>query len=319
MISPHKIRWLDISSLEMDVHTCLSFDGDSGDTETALGREAIISETYNNTFKRSHGYSWNNDFAPTFTFIKNDFSDFTMEENRKILTWLTRSKNASFLDVYSDDSEVISYSILGNWTSISQYKLSNGRVVGYVATFESIYPWALSPLHKITKDIDQTEIILDKVSTDCPDDAIYPRITITHDDVSYIVEVDHVMTDQDEWIDGTVYHYDNTYYWVDSKGVKKTSETKPSDIETTSVKITNVYNNEKKSISTTIKNNIRGEVVVLDGANRVVSSNRVSGRIFGSDFDWDWLPLFNGDNKISVIGNCKVTLEWREPIKCGSL
>lgn len=322
MISPQRIKWMGISSLEMDVHTHLSFEGDSGDVETALGREAVISETYNNTFKRPHGYSWNNDFAPTVTFIKNDFSDITPEENRKILTWLTRSKNASFLDVYHDDSEVISYSILGNWTSISQYKMGNGRVVGIIATFDSAFPWALSPLRTVTKEFEETEIVLDDynaVHTDCPEDAIYPRITIKQNEVTSVVEMDHVMTEEDEWVDGTVYHHGGTYYWRDAKGVKQTSATKPTGIETTSVTITNVYDDESKSVSTTVKNNIKGETVVLDGANRIVSSDRMSGRIFGDDFDWDWLPLFNGSNKISVIGNCKLTLEWREPIKCGSL
>ena len=59
------------------------------------------------------------------------------------------------------------------------------------------------------------------------------------------------------------------------------------------------------------------ETVVLDGANKIVFSSRSNGRTFGNDFSWNWLPLFNGDNHITVIGNCQVKLEFREPIKIG--
>jgi hypothetical protein len=65
-----------------------------------------------------------------------------------------------------------------------------------------------------------------------------------------------------------------------------------------------------------IANNTRGEIVVVDGANRVISSSRT--RIFGDDFiNWNWLPLYDGINSISVEGNCTVIIEWREPVKCG--
>ena len=66
-----------------------------------------------------------------------------------------------------------------------------------------------------------------------------------------------------------------------------------------------------------IVNNIKGETVVLDGANRVVSSSRANGRIFGSDFSWQWLPFIDGVNNISITGNCSVTFDWRTPMKTG--
>lgn len=318
MLSPYKFRWRNMSSLEFDLWTELAFDSDSGDTETHLSREAVISESYNGTLNRVHGYKWDESFTFTVTLVKQDYSDFTQQENRAILKWLTSSKNAGFIDIYKDDSEVISWSALGNFITVSQYKMGNGRIVGYVAEWESATPWALSPLKTITKDVSNPtdNTITIQVDTDEPESAIYPRITIQQDNVTSVVEINTPLTDKDKLIDGTVYHYDDTYYWRDAEGTFHESNENVSGFDTMSVVITNTYKNTN-IITSTVKNNIKGETVALDGANRVISSSRTNGRIFGDDFSWQWLPLFEGTNTISVVGNCTVKFEWREPIKTG--
>lgn len=313
-----------MSSLDFDLWTEISFDGDNGDVETHLSREAIVSESYNGAIKRAHGYRWEDTLMFSVTFIKKNYEDFTEQENRKILKWLTGVPNASFIDVYKDDSEVVEWCALGNWINVSQYKLTNGRVVGYVAEFESLMPWALSPLKTVKKYISSPtdSSIAISVDTDEPQSPIYPRITIKQNN-NTVVEVDHAFTDADEWIDGTVYFYSEggQYYWIDSEGVKHTSDVNNSTIATTSVVITNTYTDDNQTtriFSSKVKNNIQNETIVLDGANQVISSSRTNGRIFGDDFvNWTWLPLFEGINTISVIGNCEITIEWREPIKCG--
>jgi hypothetical protein len=68
--------------------------------------------------------------------------------------------------------------------------------------------------------------------------------------------------------------------------------------------------------SVIIKNNNSTEKVVLDGANKIVSSSSVR-RIFGDDFSWNWLELRDGKNEITVEGNCEVTIEYRTVIKIG--
>lgn len=341
MIAPYKISWNGYSSLDFDVLTQLAFDSDSGEVDTFLGREAIVSDVYDGSLKRGHTYKWNESLEPKITFVKKDFGDFSLSENRKMLTWLTGKKTAGYLSVYHDDSEVISYEILGNWTNIQQYKLGNGRIVGYVATFSSLTPYALSALQTITQDVsdplDNTFVI--DLETDDPENAVFPKVTIQQDSITSVVEIDHAMTDKDEWQDGTVYHYatGNKYYWVayeeqeDGTIQRKPHEntTNTSGIETTGVIITNTYadnNRVSHQITTKVKNNTKGEKVTLDGANKVISSSRTDGRIFGDDFygsfedsnvHWNWLPLYKGKNEIKVIGNCTVTIEYRYPIKCG--
>ena len=321
MISVNRINYAGYSSQDFDLKTCLSFDSDSGETETYLNREAVASESYRGDFKRVHNYKYNETLAPTLTFIKNDFKDFSLEEQRKVLKWLTSKDVVSFLTVYHDDSEVISYEILGGFTEIQTYKLGNGRVVGFTAVFESIAPWAFSPLNTITKDVSNASDnkITINLETDDSQNAVYPRVTIQQDSTTNVISINHEMGDQDNWVEGSVFYNGTNYYWIDAKGVKHTSTTNTSDFDTTSVSIRNTHTDDYGKVTvfdTLMKNNIKGETVVLDGANRVVSSSSES-RIFGDDFSWNWTPIYEGKNELSFVGNCTVTIEYRYPIKCG--
>lgn len=322
MISPYKVTWDTFSSLDFDVLTDLAFESDDGTVETHLSREAVVSETYNG-LKRISGYKWNDNFTFQLTLIKNDFGDFSPEENRKILRWLTGRKTVGFLEVYKDDSEVIDFVALGNFVNVSSYKLGNGRIVGYVADWESCLPYALSDINTITQSVSDPASSTFTINLETDDSMpVYPRITIQQSNLTTVVKVSKPMGNTDIWVPGTVYHcvLDNNYYWVDAQGVKHVSSTNTSGFETTMVSITNIHTDEygnKHAFESMVTNNIRGETVVLDGANKVVSSSRSVGRIFGSDFDWQWLPLYEGSNEITIIGNCTVTLDWRSVVKIG--
>ena len=322
MIAVNRIKYSNFSSIDLDLIVDVSFDSDNGEMSTYLNREAIASESYRGEFKRVYGYKYNEVFSPKFTFIKNNFEDFSITDVRRVLSWLTSKQTASFCSVYYDDSEVIAYEILGAFTEINTYKLANNRTVGITATFESITPYAFSPLKTVTKDISNPEdnTITIKLATDEPNSPVYPRITLKQDSSTNVITINHAMTDADNWIEGSVFYFDGHYYWVGADGVKYTRTTNDSNIETMSMSITNVYRSEDGAsygFDTVVKNNIKNETVVLDGANKIVSSSRNNGRIFGDDFDWQWIPLYEGVNELSFIGNGVVTIEWREPIKCG--
>ncbi len=410
MIAANKIIYNGLSSIDLDLLVDVSFDSDDGETSSFLSREAIASESYKGDFRHIHNYKWNEVFSPKFTFVKKDFSDFNKSELRRLYTWLTSKPTADFITVYYDDSEVISWEALGGFIECSAYKIANNRTVGVVATFESVSPFAFSPLQIITKDVSKeidttmyywtsilvsgtsvpqylltqvqtpkigtkvysvksaitetiitveptfygaiskinddgsyvinnttfnlipqstitkrsldNKIIINLETDDIPN-PVYPRITIKHNSISNIVKVDHIMKDSDHWVDGTVFFYDDVYYWVDKDNVKHISATNDSGIETTSVSITNTCTGDNdddyeiKVFDTLVKNNIKGEIVTLDGANNIVSSSRANDRIFDKDFSWEWIPLYEGQNTLSFIGNCTVTIEYRYPIKCG--
>ena len=332
MISLNRFTYNGYSSKDFDVLVDVAFDSDSGEISSHLNRESVASESYNGKQRRVSNYKYSDVFSPKFTLVKEDFSDFTEKEQRKILSWLTSSSVPKFLTAYYDDSNVVSFEILGAPTEINSYKIANKRTVGITFVYESITPYALSALQIITKDVsdpaDNTFVI--DLETDDPENAVFPKVTIQQDSISSVVEINRAMTDQDEWQEGTVYHYaaENQYYWVDANGTKQTQSTNTSGIETTGVVITNTYADSDRisyEVSTKVKNNAKGEMVILDGANKVISSSHTT-RIFGDDFygsfedtfvHWNWLPLYKGKNEIKVIGNCTVKIEYRYPIKCG--
>lgn len=132
------------------------------------------------------------------------------------------------------------------------------------------------------------------------------------------VEATRVYTEEDIFAPNTFYHYGDMYYWLDPYSLH--SSTDDPNLNTTSVKLTNthydVWNQPTVLSDMVIKNNTPTEMMTLDGTNRVVSSSNTR-RIVGDDFTWNWLELHNGKNVIEVLGNCEVTLEWREIRKVG--
>lgn len=313
MINPHRIKFNNFYSFDFDLITDVAFESDDGETNTSLNREIIASESYNGRHRRMYGSKYNDVFSPKFTFTKNDFSDFSEEELRRVLSWLTSKSTPSFLTVFYDDSEVIWFECLGGWQEISVYKLANDRVVSIVATFESSAPYAFSPIQTVEKDIKAPQEFIITCNSDELDTLLYPKVTITQGD-DLVVRTDEAMgvANKSEHISGTVYLYNNTYYWVDNKGDLYEQPSNTSGFDTTGVLIENITANSK----TTVGGNISQEIVTLDGANRVVASNR-ENRIFGNDFNWQWMPLVPGENTITVTGSCTIKFEWREPRKVG--
>ncbi|MEE1303365.1 MAG: DUF6558 family protein, partial [Bacteroidales bacterium] len=236
-------------------------------------------------------------------------------ETRRILGWLTSSATPKFLSAYYDDSEVVSFEILGAPTDITIYKIANNRIVGIVFTFESSAPYAFSTIQTVEKNITTPQTITINCDSDELDSLVYPKITITHKTSNgIVVQADKKMgvDNKSELIPGTVYYYDGIYYWIDGDILYEKSSN-DSGFETTSVLIENDTTRSK----TIIGGNISQEIVTLDGANRVVASNLNPSRIFGNNFNWQWMSLAPGENTIKVTGNCTIKFEWREPRKVG--
>lgn len=333
MISPHRIKYRGIESTELnilDLIMCVAFDSDSGETSTFLNREAVASETYDGRYKRVHGYKYNESFSPKFTFMKKDFGNFTIEEVRQVIKWLTSTDTTALLDVYYDDSNVVSWSVIGGWTEISTYKLANNRTVGIVATFEASTPYALSDLYTVTQNVTNSMNNKITINIDTDDNKpVYPRVTIDHGyngaHRTVIRIADGVtLTYLSDMVENTVYYNGTTYYWKTMDSTDPTyfhSSTTNPNLSTTSARITNkhtdFFNQSTTLTPTIVKNNNNSEKVVLDGANKVISSSSVN-RIFDDDFvNWNWLMLLDGKNEITIEGNCMVTIEYREPRKVG--
>jgi hypothetical protein len=354
--------------------TELSFDSDSGETSSFLNREAVIADSYDGRYKHISRYKYNETFSPKFTFLKKDFSDFSQQEVRQVLKWLTFTDTTAMLDVYYDhaDDSDISWSAIGGWTEINTYKLGNNRIVGITATFEAITPYAMSKLY--TQEITSFGNNKIEINIDTDDNKlVYPRITIKHNgtvvnvpdnkvyttaspdmvpntvyynkaqDKHYwksagrtsgaekpnydwdTIVVNHELTSSDVLKANTIYSYANpssnatTYYWIDPYFFHEQKEN--PKLTTTSIRFINKHTDLSGEVTTltptVIQNNSSSETIVLDGANKVISSSSVN-RVFDSDFvNWNWLPLLDGKNEITIEGNCTVTFEWREVRKIG--
>lgn len=331
MVSLNRIRFDGIFSNELNMPDLImdcAFDSDNSEVSTFLTREAVASESYDGRNRRINSFKYTENFAPKFTFLKKGFGDFSQGEVRALLKYLTSKDTTGLLEAYDDDSNVISWASIGNFSEIQLYKIANKRVVGVTAVWDSIMPFALSDLYTVTKTISSptdNKIIIN-IDTD-DNKPIYPRITIKQNG-SVVRILDGTtyasIVDMNDKVDNTVYFNGATYYWKSIDGTDPVafhSTTTNPNLTTTSVKFTNKHtdflNKSQVLTSTIVKNNNSTETIVLDGANKIVSSSSVN-RVFDTDFvNWNWLPLLDGKNEITVEGNCTVTLEWREVRKVG--
>lgn len=292
MISPKKITFNNKSNEDFGLICDLCFEGgDNGETSSFLSRKAVTTETYNGAFRRSYGMKYDEVLAPKLTLMKRDFEDFTFEEQRAILSWLTSKHTASYMDVYMTNDDVAAdsptYCLLGGITEIETYKLGNNRTVGVVFTFESLYPYALSKTIEITNADIKNGTILNNFIINCKTDDIesfvYPAIG-----VSFEENCDLTITNE---------------YLKDNKFITET---------------------------TTINGNTSKEKILIDSANKIITSSNKS-RIFGEKFNWVWPRLYYGSNDFTLnvstsntsqyppvdVKYPTVGVSYRYPIKCG--
>ena len=273
MISANRIKYNGVFSNELnmpDMIMCVAMDSDNGETSTYLNREAVVSETYDGRYKKISNFKYTETFAPKFSFFKKDLGDFTMDEVRIVLKWLTSKDTTALLETYYDDSNVVSWASIGGWTEIQMHKIANNRTIAITAVWDSISPFALSDLYTVTKTTTSTDNKI-TINIDTDDNKpVYPRVTI---------------------------------------------QTSSADIKFVN-KHTDLLNNSKSYSSLELANNNSGEKIIVDGANKIISSSSTK-RIFGDDFNWVWLELHDGKNELTIEGNCTVTIEYREVRKIG--
>ena len=327
MVSPHRIKYNNIFSNELNIPDLImdvAMDSDNGETPSFLSREVISSESHDGRYKRIHSFKYTETFAPKFTFFKKDFGNFEIDEVRAVLKWLTSKDTTALLEAYYDDSNVVTWASIGGFVELQTYKLANNRIIAITATWDSISPFAFSDLYATTKTISQAANNKITINVDTDDNKpVCPRITIKQNGSVVNIPTGTVLTYLSDMIENTAYFNGKTYYWKTADSTDPIyfhSSTTNPNLSTTGVKITNThtdyFNKSNVLDSTIIKNNNTTEIVTLDGANRIISSNSVK-RIFGDDFNWQWLELYDGKNEITIEGNCEATFEWREVRKVG--
>lgn len=359
MISPYKIKFRNQTNIDFDLIVGAAFDSDSGNTESFLTKESTSSNTFDGYRKNVHGYHYTDVMTVSFTLIKQDYTDITDRERRKIYAWLSGSSKPEELVIYKDDSEVVSYRLIGNFVNVEHYKMGNGRDVGVVCTFEHIAPYAYSLPKSITKTITTPDTFTVNCRTDVYEKNLFPRITVTLGDSIFLPVDEDPSIDTFEMLENVVYEYEGLYY-IKFGGQKHalsvTSdkiENQTADAGTTGsyclstsdktvylgvvvdgsygwrkvttvgagFEIRNTYyeNGHDVVVKSTVTDCFENEVITLDGDNKIISSSRTPMRVVGDAFNWEWIYLVPGKNEIAISGACIVTIEWVEPMKIGNL
>jgi hypothetical protein len=148
-------------------------NADTGETDTFLSTSAVYSESYDGSRRTLHGVKYDAVVETQITVIKQDGTDFGVEDNRKALRWLTGSRQATWMDLYSGEGPEPKYRLLGRVSNVTQYKM-DARIVGLVITFESVSPYGYSSPKAVVRSINGSQVI----TIDCDSDDLYSYIPV---------------------------------------------------------------------------------------------------------------------------------------------
>lgn len=293
-----------------------SFEPDNGFVDTYLGMDQITTDSYDGTKKHFYGNKYNTSAEILITLIKPDGADLSMADNRRVLRWLTGSRQASWLDFYVGDKLV--YSFYGNITACQQYKL-DARVIGIQATFTSIHPWAWSAPQRFDCQIGEKVMEVDNGAL-CKK---YDNDEWFGIDASGVV---YNSSENDSFSfsitdDGVVYNDSSVNLLIDNHSddlyTLTNLDIEFENINSQSLVIKNLTLGEQE---TTIKNINPNEIISLN-AGQFIFSQTSPNRIFGDDFSFVWPKLQPGINHIHIDGDNQgkgqVRFTYRYPIKIG--
>lgn len=298
-----------------------AFEPDNGFVDTFLGMDQVYEDYYDGTKRFLYGTRYNNKATIKVSIIKADGTDWTINDNRKALRWLTGARTASWLDLYQGDK--IKYSFIGTVGESEQYKL-DGRVVGISFTFLSITPWAYSEEQVFDRSIAQALVLVNhdvlakdpeneiSISTDgvlC--NSAVPSIgacfCVSDDGVLYVEDIIVALIDN-ETDDLYSYTYldieylNDTCKYLEIRNETLGETTRIDDLQSKDI----IYITSKQFITAYTQNQLTGE---LENQNRV----------FGDSFNFVWPRLAPGLNNFIIEGNGNGTVKfsYRYPMKVG--
>ena len=145
-------NYMGINSLKDKNLIVVHFDADNGEHDTFLGMDSIYSDKYDGSCRFDYGAKFNSVALIKITVVKSCIEDFTVAEVRDFLRWTTGVRKTSFLDLMIGDN--VECSFLGRVVNAYQHKI-DARTVGMSIEFESVSPWAYSPLQSFKCSLNQ--------------------------------------------------------------------------------------------------------------------------------------------------------------------
>lgn len=152
----------------------VGFDDNSGEHDSFLSMDSVYIDKFDGTKRYDYGAKYNSVANISVSMIKNNRENFTKDEVRNVLKWLTGSKMVSWLDLYNSEDN-IDYSFLGRFVDAKIYQ--NGSIAyGITAFFESISPFAYSGIKKVETNVSDPTNIQIVCDSDDLDTYIYPKV-----------------------------------------------------------------------------------------------------------------------------------------------
>ena len=129
------------------------FDPSNGENDTYLDMEPVYVDNYDASQRTDYGAKFVQVATPSVTFVEVDGSDIDPNKAKRLLRWLTGSRENAWMDVYNRDRKIVC-SYLGRFTEVKFQKM-DARIIGIRATFTSISPWAFSDVKEVKMKINQ--------------------------------------------------------------------------------------------------------------------------------------------------------------------
>lgn len=288
------------------------FEADQGESESFMTQEQIHTSSYNGSKRLLYGTKWTSVATVKITVIKQNHSDFSVTECRAIYKWLTGNPVASWLDLYAGG--FLKYGFLGTIQDVKPEKL-DARTIGMNIYFESLHPWAYSPIQKAATSFGQALEVDDGVMFKEGQNLTVSDMGILNNGSNAVFNIDN---------EGVIYIDNSVMLPINNEGDDLYSyvplNTKIININSDDIVIKNetLYEMTNGVDGLTELHGVyAGEVIELTAEQMILSD--ASNRIFGDSFNFIWPKLVPGDNKIVVSGSGQGEIEftYRYPIKIG--
>ena len=152
-------------------------NSDSGEVETFMSMDPVYTDNYLGSRRIDYGARYNSVAVFNITLIKQNGGDFSVQEIRDCLKWLTGAQSNSNLDLLIEDQ--VKYSFTGRFTNVTHYKM-DARTIGLILEFTSIAPWAYSAPQIVEEFITDTTTFQINCDTDDMYSHVYMKTTYTN-------------------------------------------------------------------------------------------------------------------------------------------
>lgn len=285
------------------------FDANNGEQDSFLSSESVYTESYNGAKRLTYGSKYDSVAQIKITLIKPDGSNFSIDENRDILRWLSGVQSDSALDLYVGDK--LQYTFICKPINIQQYKM-DARVIGLIVTFESVSPYAYTPVQTVSRSIIGTETFPVQCETDDLYSSVYIKAIYENNSGSSLTIENNATGEIGDKATKVTNIRSNEIVTIDSNMIiTSQSLVQVASVDSTTSGI--YYIQDESNPGEYI------EVLLPDDYQEDVNyyQLRDNNRIFGNDFNFIFPRLVAGTNDLTVTANGTITFEYRCPLKVG--